>query len=403
MAIRTASPAASLLELPFDLDADLDVEVDESDDVAVESADDVIVDEKLADEALEDLEDEIEELDDDRELEDFDLVELVADLDIYNLTAAMEGLEVIRAPYIRAARRAGKKSAAAEYYNAVNAPLFERRLALQAAMEVLGQVVEADRDINQRVGFRRAAREMEALTDLIVRFNYGMTRSYVKKFTSNTSRDDSDDFQGAATVGLMRAISTFDPKKGRFGSWAFKPIQREVLRAVRDSDYPNLNPGDFERRPDILRAYQSLAGENGEYNPTFEEVAAACAVKVTREQVARVLDAPHLESLHAHVGDEGDTELGDLIADDADSVEDSVIGGLGVAALMDHGLTALDAREHFVLVRRYGLDGEPGQCLSSIGKQLKLSREAVRQIEAKALSKMLHPVVLRKLVRQGRR
>ncbi|MGZ4501979.1 MAG: sigma-70 family RNA polymerase sigma factor [Nocardioidaceae bacterium] len=401
MAISTASPAASLLELPFDID--LDTEVDESgDDVSAELTVDV-VDEKLADEALEALEDELEELDDDRDLEDFDLVELVADLDIYNLTAAMDGLEVIRAPYIRAARRAGKKSPAAEYYNAVNAPLFERRLALQADLDGLGEVAEADRDINQRVGYRRAAREMEALTDLIVRFNYGMTRSYVKKFTSNTSRDDSDDFQGAATVGLMRAISTFDPKKGRFGSWAFKPIQREVLRAVRDSDYPNLNPGDFERRPDILRAYQSLAGENGEYNPTFEEVAAACAVKVTREQVARVLDAPHLESLHAHVGDEGDTELGDLIADDADSVEDSVIGGLGVAALMDHGLTALDAREHFVLVRRYGLDGEPGQCLSSIGKQLKLSREAVRQIEAKALSKMLHPVVLRKLVRQGRR
>jgi len=75
---------------------------------------------------------------------------------------------------------------------------------------------------------------------------------------------------------------------------------------------------------------------------------------------------------------------------------------MDVASLIEHGLGALDSREHYVLARRFGLDGEPAQCLSSIGTQLRLSREAIRQIEAKALAKILHPVTLRKLVRQGR-
>jgi RNA polymerase sigma factor (sigma-70 family) len=411
MARKTStSPAATtLIEIPFDSDAVDATVADEltdemTEDLAVEEIGDaVLLDDTVVDEALGALTDDLEDTADDRELGDFDLDAIADELDIYDLTAAMDALELIRAPYIRAARRAGKKSPAAEYFNAMNTPLFERLRARQADLQRLDAIPAEEREALHRSDVRRGKRAVEALTDLIVRFNYGMTRSYVKKFTSNTSRDDSDDFQGAATVGLMKAISTFDPAKGRFGSWAFKPIQREVLHAVRDSDHKNLNRGDFERRPDILRAYNKLAGPDGEYTPTYEEVAAACTVKVTTDQVQRVLDAPHLESLHSRVGDEGDTELGDLIPDDADSVEDNVIGGLGVAALMDHGLTALDAREHFVLVRRYGLDGEPGQCLSSIGKQLKLSREAVRQIEAKALSKMLHPVVLRKLVRQGRR
>lgn len=401
MTRKTRTPAATTAT-PTAL-AVLDPELDELESVEqLDDTDDgVVIDDEMIDAALETLIEDVA-ADIEIDLDTFDIGEYVDDLDIYDTDGAMRKLEEIRAPYVRAARRAGKRSPAAEFYNVVNAPLFVRRINLQTQVDTLAITDEADRDMVHTITVRRAARQLEAITDLIVRFNYGMTRSYVKKFTSNTSRDDSEDFQGAATLGLMRAISTFDPAKGRFGSWAFKPIQREVLRAVRDADFVNMNPGDFERRPDILRAYTSLAGPNGEYTPTHTEVAAACAVKVTVEQVARVLDAPYLESLHTHVGEDGDTELGDLIPDTAGGVEDTVIGGLGVAALMDYGLTALDSREHFVLVRRYGLDGEPAQCLSSIGEQLKLSREAVRQIEAKGLAKLLHPCVLRRLQRNGR-
>ena len=379
-------------------EAAADAPDDEDDDVIDETVDEAAT-EALADE---DVEVEIEAVDDRRSVEDFDFEAVVANLDLVDVDGSLAELDLERLPFGRAARRAGKKNGVAEFYNVVNAPLFIRRKAMQSELAELDEVAEEDRDDLHELSTSRLRRDLEAITELIVRFNYGMTRKYVRLFTSNTSREDSDDFQGAAILGLMNSIDTFDPAKGRFGSWAYKRIQREVLRAVRDADFANMNHGDFERRPDILRAYAKLAGpEDNRRTPSFQEVAAT--VGCTVELVARVLNAPHLESLHTHVGDDGDTELGDLIPDRGDAIDSQVLGQMDVAALMEYGMSALDTREHFVLVRRYGLDGEPVQCLSSIGKQLRLSREAVRQIESKGLAKMLHPVTLRKLVRHGRR
>lgn len=336
----------------------------------------------------------------DMDLEEFDFAVVVAGLDVLDTTGCLTELARYRPAYIRAARRAGKRSPEAEFYNAVNGPLFRRRAESKERVEELEALSPDERTPADRIAGRRARRELEQLTELIVRFNYGMTRKYVRLFTSNTSREDSDDFQGAAILGLMNSIDTFDPDRGKFGSWAYKRIQREVLRAVRDADYKSMNHGDFERRPDIMRAYAKLAGPNEERTPTFEEVAAA--VGCTVDLVKRVLAAPHLDSIHATVGSDGETELGDLIPDTGQSIDDQVIGAMDVAALTQFGLSVLDAREHYVLARRFGLDGEPVQCLSSIGKQLRLSREAVRQIEAKALARLLHPSVLSRIVRHGR-
>lgn len=336
----------------------------------------------------------------DMDLEDFDFAVAVAGLDALDVSGSLAELARYRPAYTRAARRAGKRSPEAEFYNAVNGPLFRRRAGVRDIVEQIDAIPADERTAQQNISARRARRDLELMTEMIVRFNYGMTRKYVRLFTSNTSREDSDDFQGAAILGLMNSIDTFDPDRGKFGSWAYKRIQREVLRAVRDADYKSMNHGDFERRPDIMRAYAKLAGPNEERTPSFEEVAAA--VGCTVDLVKRVLAAPHLDSIHATVGTDGETELGDLIPDTAQSIDDQVIGAMDVAALAEFGLSVLDAREHYVLARRFGLDGEPVQCLSSIGKQLRLSREAVRQIEAKALARLLHPSVLSRIVRHGR-
>ena len=73
-----------------------------------------------------------------------------------------------------------------------------------------------------------------------------------------------------------------------------------------------------------------------------------------------------------------------------------------LTALKEFGIAALDHRELYVVVRRMGLDGEPEEKLADIGETLGLSREAVRQIEAKAIAKMQHPMVLRRIQRLGR-
>lgn len=336
----------------------------------------------------------------DMDIEDFDFTAVVAGLDTLDTAGALAELLRYRASYTRAARRAGKKSPDADFYNALNGPLFRARTAMREQLAALDAIGPDALTAQERIGARRLRRHIEQITELIVRFNYGMTRKYVRLFTSNTSREDSADFQGAAILGLMNSIDTFNPELGKFGSWAYKRIQREVLRAVRDADFKSMNHGDFERRPDIMRAYAKLAGPNEERSPSFEEVAAL--VGCTVDLVKRVLAAPHLDSIHATVGPEGDTELGDMIPDTAQAIDEQVIGSMDVAALAQYGLSVLDAREHYVLARRFGLDGEPEQCLSSIGKQLRLSREAIRQIEAKALARLLHPATLARILRHGR-
>jgi len=338
---------------------------------------------------------DLDAIDESRELEDFDFAALVAGFRLHDIDGCIETLEGEKLPFIRAARRAGKKNPSAEFYNVANAPIFYLRRDLTDQADTLAADPEAD-----SYDIEAARRQIEAVTELLVRFNYGMTRTYVRKFTSNTSREDSADFQGAANVGLMYAIHTFDPDKGRFGSWSFKPIQRAVLKAVRDADFSNMTPGDFERRPLIIKAYAKLAGPHGETTPTYEEVAAEAGVTI--ELVQRVLSAPHIDSIHQAVGEDGDTELGDLLPDQSRNIEDTVIAAMEVDTLHEYGLPVLDPRERYVIVCRYGLHGEPPEALADIGKHLGLSREAVRQIAGKALARLLHPMVLGALARGGR-
>jgi RNA polymerase sigma factor (sigma-70 family) len=285
-------------------------------------------------------------------------------------------------------------------YNDRNTVLFTERNRVKTDLAKATAVPERRRSNLQQRRIGRLLRDLDDITTQIVKFNYGLVRSYTKKFTSNSSREDSADFEASAVVGLMRAIDSFDPTRGRFGAWAYKPIQREVLRAVRDADFKSMNPGDFERRPDILRAVVKLQAGDDTKMPTNAAIAAEA--RVTVDQVRRVLEAPHLESIHQHVGDDGGTELGDLIESDTTRVEGAVLSSMTLTALEDYGFRALDERELFVLVRRFGLDSEPEQKLASIGDMLGLSREAVRQVEAKALSKLMHPTILRRIVRYGR-
>jgi RNA polymerase sigma factor (sigma-70 family) len=240
----------------------------------------------------------------------------------------------------------------------------------------------------------RLRRDVDRITASIVEANLGLVHSYVSKFTSHTSPEDSADFLAAGVAGLMVAIDRYDPDKGSFGPWAYRPIKRQVLRALRDADFANLNRGDFDRRPDILRAQARLTSDEMP-SPSIEDVAAEGGFST--EVVRRVLTAPQLQSLSTRVGD-GDGDLSELLSDDTD-ISDDVIRDLSVSALEIYGLTKLDPRELFVVVRRFGLDGEAPSHLSTIGRQLNLSREAARQILCKSLAKMAHPVTLRGLVR----
>ena len=334
----------------------------------------------------------------DIDLIDLDELESSIAIDVF---ASFEGFDGGRADRLTKATGVDMQTA----FHMKNTELFRYRDELKAELAEIEQV-EDDRKGRLpnalRDRRRRLNLDLETVTWDIFEFNKGLVRSYVKKFTSNTSYEDSQDFMSAGSVGLMRAIDSFRVDQGRFGHWAYKPIQREVLRAVRDADYENMNPGDFEKRPDILRAQKELVVESGkeDFHPTLEAVAIKAGV--TLKQADRVLNAPKLDSIHAPVGDEGDATVGDMIISSDIDLSDSVVSKLEVEALEAFGLSCLDRRELFVLARRFGLDCEPEQRLSAIGDMLGLSREAVRQVESKALAKLMHPTTLRKIARAGR-
>ncbi|MEV5751295.1 sigma-70 family RNA polymerase sigma factor [Actinoallomurus sp. NPDC052308] len=287
----------------------------------------------------------------------------------------------------------GGERRANDDYRSRNDELFARCIRVRELLADLRAKVDAGEiDDFSEAALRRTERELEDVTLEIMTANYGLVRRYVAMFTSKCN-EHSEDFESAGKVGLLWAISSYDPSRGPFSSWAFKPIQREVLRAVRDADHPNLNPGDFEKRPVILAATQAFSAQFGTDAP-YDYADIARRAGTTEAQVRRVLDAPRLDSLHAPSGGSGEEETpwAERLADPSPSVEDEVLLRFDLRTVSDHGLPGLDARERYVLTRRFGLDGEPEEPLHLIGDRLGLSREGVRQIQQKALAKLRGPI-----------
>lgn len=278
-----------------------------------------------------------------------------------------------------------------------NAQLFAERNELR---DQLSRIESLEETPTLRRRRRRMIRRLDELTQQIVDANLGLVRSYTRRFGGAANADARAEFESAGMLGLMRAVDSYDADRGPFGQWAFKPIQREVLRAVRDRDHPNLNHGDFEKRPLILRTQRELRAIDPGYEPSFAEIAAASGV--TTAQVQRVLDPPRLGSVsdQAASQSDGDEDAGDReIVSDGPEPDETIISQMTLTDLRSFALETLDHRETFVVVRRFGLDGEPVDRLNEIGEMLALSREAVRQIEAKALAKLQHPMVISKIGR----
>ena len=288
---------------------------------------------------------------------------------------------------------AGDRRPAGDDFRTRNDELFTRRKLLTERLEELRVKVDSSEiDMLAELSLRRVEHELDNLTYEIMQLNYGLVRRYVAMFTSK-STEHSEDFESAGKVGLLWAISSYDPSKGPFASWAFKPIQREVLRAVRDADHPNLNPGDFEKRPAIMAAERAFL-ESAPRNTPLDYRDIARRAGVTEAQVRRVLDAPRLDSLHAQSSGPGDEEipLEDRLADPSLDIEAEVLHRFEIRTMRRVGLPLLDDRERYVLMRRFGLDGGPEESLRVIGDQLGLSREGVRQIQQKALAKLHEPI-----------
>jgi RNA polymerase primary sigma factor len=282
--------------------------------------------------------------------------------------------------------RAEKNKFAAAKLAAVKRKLAKRELAAGRNID------EFKKDV--RMLQRWMDKSQEAKREM-VESNLRLVISIAKKYT-NRGLSFLDLIQ-EGNMGLMKAVEKFEYRRGyKFSTYATWWIRQAVTRAIADQARTIRIPVHMiETINKVLRGAKKLMMETGR-EPTPEELAAELGL--TPDRVREIYKiAQHPISLQAEVGEGGESQFGDFLEDTTIESPAEATGYSILKDKMGEVLSTLTERERTVLIERFGLlDGKP-KTLEEVGMRFKVTRERVRQIEAKALRKMRHPTRAKQL------
>jgi RNA polymerase sigma factor (sigma-70 family) len=235
----------------------------------------------------------------------------------------------------------------------------------------------------------KLAQRGDAATEKFINSNLRLVVSIAKRYQA------SDlpllDLIQEGNLGLIHAVSKFDWRKGfKFSTYATWWIKQAISRGIDNTGRTIRLPvhaGDQVRR--LLRAKRVIESQTGS-TPTYSELAQM--LEIPEIQVIELLQqGSEPVSLDARVGPEGESELGDVVADVSSPSPFEVVTEAMLGGEVSKLLSALDDRERQILRLRYGFDRGDPRTLEEVGAEMNLTRERIRQIERAALSKLRHP------------
>jgi RNA polymerase primary sigma factor len=258
----------------------------------------------------------------------------------------------------------------------------------------VGLTVSDFRNAVAEVG--KARSEIKAAREEMMKANLRLVVSIARKYHRKSSLDLLDLIQ-EGNLGLMRAIEKYDYRRGvKISTYAVWWIRQSIVRAIADQARTIRIPVHMtENAAKVLRERRRLYQKEGR-DPRPAEIASRIGIPVARvEQVLSMVHQP--TSLDAPVGEDGDATLADLI-NSPDAVDPHAAAeASALQRIVSEALADLTPREQRILRMRFGIGSTADHTLEEIGKEFGVTRERIRQIEAKALEKLRHPARAHKL------